>query len=538
MTVVFNLKADYGLSVSYEWNNKVTESFNGTDYCNGQWLHPITKINFSQAWFDQARYNEIVAFYSAVNGNQDIFLVDDPLDNSVTNRPLDNRGIITQGVVVNIGGQLQLCKQYKLGTHYINRPITRPELVQLFSSGGSPKPSFSVDIDTGIISSGAVDGDTWTGTFKIPMRFENDSLPIEIKGYDSINQITTYALPDLRLTEEKERFVNHTISLVPNYSHTFNLPTPINSSIETKTKTDIFISDSGYSSRDSLNSYRRVITFPEFFGTQKDVNYLIGLQRLCLGEYSNFNFVDNEANINSRFRIQNPISYTTLVDDNGDNLFNINSLSLLEDVNFIKSTYCYVWKIVRKDGEQRWFTNHDQVLNIQSNNVNPVASPVSTSANKTTELKTDSTELTSVFGVALTEADLISGKYNYADLQVSLYDWLNKVMISRLFTGNLGVHTIGYLSNKGKQYQFEATSLTDRLDSSRNVQTSSLCRHKFLSVGYGNCNLTPLGRNDPLYQFSSCNKTIGACQSYNNVKNFGGQPRLPGIDETVSRPED
>lgn len=536
MSVVFNLKADYGLSISYEWNNKINESFTGTDYCNAQWLHPIAKINFSQAWFDQPRYDEIVAFYASVNGNQDIFLVDDPLDNSVTNRPLDNRGLFTQGIVVNIGGQLQLCKQYKLGTHYVNRPITRPELVQLFSSGGSPKAGFSVDIDTGIIT-GAVEGDTWTGTFKIPVRFENDSLPIELKGYDAEEDITTYSLPDLRIVEEKERFVRIDLSIVPSYLHNFSLPLPINSSIETKTKTDIFVAESGYSIRDSLNSYRKIIGFPEFYGDQRDVNYLIGLQRLCLGEYSNFQFADTNLGINSIFRIQNPISYTTLVDDGDNKLFNINSLSLLEDVNFTKSTYCYVWKIIRRDAVEKWFTNHDQVLSIASNNVSPLASPVSTSSNKTTELKTDSTELTSVFDIAITEADLLDNKYNYAQLEVSLYDWLTQTMITRLFTGNLGGVTTGYLTNKAKQYQFEAVSLVDRLDSSRTIQTSSLCRHKFLSIGYGNCNLTPLGRNDPLYQFSSCNKTIGACQSYNNLKNFGGQPRLPGIDETVSRPE-
>jgi len=541
MAQIFYTQADYGLNVTYEWNNKINESFVGIDYCNAQWLHPITKINFSQAWFDQNRYDYIVNFYYLVNGNQDIFLVEDPLDNSVTHLPLDNKGLITQGIVVEIDGELQLCKQYKLGAYYINRPITRPSTIQLYDSLGNIKTGFGVDIETGIVTTGGEAGDIWTGTFKIPMRFENDTLPIELQGYDELDNIPTYSLPDLRMVEEKEGLVRSSLSIIPNYSHYFQIPTQIGTQYETKTKTDIYIAESGYSDRDSLNTYRLNVSFPTFNVTQTEANYLVGLQRLLLGDYGSFKYLDNEAEIDNRFRLANPISFTTLVDDSDVKLFNVNQLTFIQDDTYLKSGYCHVWRIIRKDNVEQWFTNHDEILEItigpDTYTASPIASPTATSASKSIDIKTDSTEITSVFGVQVTEADLIDQKYNYAELQVSLYDWVNQTMVSRLFTGNLGGYTVGYLANKAKQYQFEAVSMVEKFESSRNVQTSSQCRHKFLSIGYGNCNLTPLGRQDPLYMFSSCNKTIGACQSYGNVVNFGGQPRLPGIDETVSRPE-
>ena len=542
MTQIFLTKAEYGLNVTYEWGNKIAESFTGVDYCNAQWLHPITKINFNQAWFDQARYDYIVNFYYLVNGNQDIFLVEDPLDNAVTRTPLNNKGLITQGIVIQVGSDLQLFKQYKIGGNYINRPITRPHSVRLFNSSGVEKTGFVIDPDTGIIVSGGNDGDTWTGNFRLPMRFENDSLPMELQAYDELDNIATYSLPDLRMTEEKEGLVKVTQNLLPSYEHYFQLPIPIGTQYDTKTKTDIYSSESGYSARDSLNTYRMNVSMPEItLLTQTDVNYLVGLQRLLLGDYGNFKYLDSDASIDNRFRLLNPLSFTTVVDELGDRLFNVSQINFVQDDTFTKSTYCYVWRIIRKDNEQLWFTNHDQVLGITLNSIDylvyPQESPTATSASKTIDIKTDSTEITSIFGVQVTEADLLDQKYNYAELQVMLFDWATSAIISRLFTGSLGGHTVGYLPYKAKQYQFEAVSLVEKLESSRNVQTSSQCRHKFLSIGYGNCNLTPLGREDPLYMFSSCNKTIGACQSYGNIVNFGGQPRLPGVDETVSRPE-
>lgn len=538
MPEIFYLQADYGLSITYEWNNKITESFIGVDYCNAQWAHPIAKINFSQAWFDQNRYDYIVYFYFIVKGNQDIFLVEDPIDHEVTHLPLNNKEIITRGVVREIDGELQLCKRYRLGNNFIDRPITRPNTVFLYDSNGVLKTGYVVNPDTGKITTGGNLTDTWEGNFYIPMRFENDVLPVEIQGYDKDSDIITYSLPDLRLTEEKENLTKIPLSLAKNYDHYLQIETQIGTQFETKTKTDIYVAESGYSDRDSLNSSRINVSFPSFNADQVEINYLIGLQRLLLGDSGNFKYLDINADIDSRFRLLNPISFTTLVNTDEVNLCSVNQLNFIEDNIFTKSTFCHIWRIRRKDLIENWFTNHDQIIQIDSvNKASPVVSPVATASSKTIDVKVDSTELTSVFGIQITEADLLDQKYNYAELEVSLYDWTLGEFVSRLFTGNLGSYTVGYLANKAKQFQFEAVSLVEKLESSKNVQTSSQCRHKFLSIGYGNCNLTPLGRDDPLYQFSVCNKTIGACQSYGNIANYGGQPRLPGIDEIVSNPE-
>ena len=34
-----------------------------------------------------------------------------------------------------------------------------------------------------------------------------------------------------------------------------------------------------------------------------------------------------------------------------------------------------------------------------------------------------------------------------------------------------------------------------------------------------------------------CNKTVEACKNFNNIANYGGFPRLPGIDNLVSGAE-
>ncbi|HET8688174.1 MAG TPA: DUF2163 domain-containing protein, partial [Methanosarcina sp.] len=224
----------------------------------------------------------------------------------------------------------------------------------------------------------------------------------------------------------------------------------------------------------------------------------------------------------------------------------------------------------------------------------------------------DSTELTGVF-IQVTEADLLAGKYDNADLTIYLYDWKDSEIVSTQFRGNVGSYSIGYVPNAtdnftsafGKQYQLEALSISQKLDVNISTQTSSECRHKFLSQGYGRCNKVPdssvrttseitdnsegnvvivgfgtdnwVGYKFGTLKFTSgilegteiyisdasglqitllyppplrpsigdtveltrhCPKTLDACRDYNNLANYGGFPKLPGVDLTITGVDD
>jgi uncharacterized phage protein (TIGR02218 family)/uncharacterized protein (TIGR02217 family) len=493
-TEVLTLIEEYGMSVTYEYKNNIKETLVGGDYINAQWTYPIAKIGFQVAWFLQNDFEYVKGFFNHVLGSANTFLFIDSVDCYATRIAYNTGlGIITQGVVIEKDGIYQLAKRYTLqtgsGNYSIDRPITRPmeNGITLYNNSGVVV-SVGVDWDKGLLSSGGVA--TWEGSFYLPVRFENDLFPTKFLVKNIAENKHIYSIPDLKLIEIKENDTEYPVNVNVSYNHYWQIPLPIGFDINRKSKTDIFTSESGYEINDDLNTIKTEIILPSQLLYKNQKEYVIGLWRVCLGTFAHIFVRDLDCLIDDEFHFSDTISIDTVsnLQNSGFQLFNLNNVIFREDNNPIKTPYCYCWVIERKDGIKKGFTNHDKKLTINTIVHSPQGSFQATSPTRTSELNADSTELSSVFTIEVTEEDLITDKYLDAKLIVFLYDWFSDVIVSQLYQGNINGYAIGYLPTKAKDYQLDILSLSEKLNKSQTMQTSSSCRAKFLSQGIGNCN--------------------------------------------------
>lgn len=634
MPEILDLTPEYGLNVTYEFKNDVHETFMGRDYINARWCYPVAKYNFQVAFFAQSVYEYIKDFFLFVEGGENTFLFRDPCNDYCTSPGTEQMGLQIQGTFVDRGdGTFQLCKQWKLGDYYYVKPIHFPENITIFQSDFITPVTGAVIGNNGVVTGvNATMG--WIGTFYTLVRFENDSVPQELLSFNQSSGETLYQIPDLRLIEIKAYFDIPTINLTPNYTHIFQLSFPINSQINLMGKTDIFISDSGHEARDALDTYKRDINFSYTKINFHEQQYLLGLWLITLGGWGTFQIADLDLDFGYNVRFAETISFSSIVQPINttavsfgleDILFKADNIVLKEEVpNSTKSNYCQIWKVTRQDGTEQGFTNHDRLITYNTLDYPSVFGFSGTSSQRTAELSTDSTEMTGVFGsddyttpdfypLFIMEEDLILGKYDNASVVVEVYDWLSNTVISTQFRGTIGGYTVGYIADKAKQYQIEVQSIIEKLDVNVSAETSSECRHKFLSQGYGRCNLAPTPDNttninlpqikgtisavnstseilvsspatdnwegfkygtvrfltgklagtevyiintsspnaivflyalpitpavgDEVRLTKPCNKSTEACNNFGNIANYGGFPRLPGIDNLVSGAE-
>jgi uncharacterized phage protein (TIGR02218 family) len=497
-TKVLDLTEDYGMTVNYEYKNSLKETLIGGDYINAQWIYPIAKLDFKVAWFFQAEFEYLRTFFNEVKGSAEKFLFIDSVDFYATKLPYDTGlGIKTQGVVIQKDGIYQLAKRYSLTDNtnqvfYIDRPITRPKqgAIAVYDNSGNLSTVADVDWDTGRFIAGGVTSATWEGIFYIPVRFENDLFPTKFMVKNLTEDTLLYNIPNLKLIEVKENDIEYLKAIDVAYNHYWSIPLPVDFGIDRKSKTDIFTAESGYEINDDLNTIKTEVIIPPQLLNFEGKEYAIGIWRLCLGNFAHIFLQDLDTLIDDKFHFIDTLSFETVsYQDNGNiQLFNLNNLAFREDNNSSKTPYCFCWLITRKDGIKKGFTNHDRQFLIETISYTPDGSFNATSPTKTSELNADTLELTSVFTLNITERELISDKYLNAELSVFLYDWFSNLVISSLYKGTINGYAIGYLPNKAKDYQLDVVSISEMLNKSQNVQTSSSCRAKFLSQGLGKCN--------------------------------------------------
>jgi uncharacterized phage protein (TIGR02218 family) len=625
MPEILTITPEYGCTSTYEFQNDIHESKMGADYINARWVQPIAKINFNQAFFNQSVYEYLKDFFLFVEGGEDFFLFTDPNNFycDKLNSPQQSFNLEVAGVVYSLGdGNYQLCKRWSIGDNEFIKVIKFPKqgTITVYNGDYTAILTPSLDYNTGIATGGGLTAvSKWAGEYYTPVRFENDSVPIELIANDIANDELFYQVPDLRLIEVKfnTAFAG---SITSDNNHLFSLSFPINTQVLLKSKTDIYTSDSGYESRDSMDTYIKELQFNYSKANYFEKEYLLGLWLVTLGGYGQFSLQDTDLELNEQYRFTNTISFTTIVQPVNFNLaeptwgwedvlFTVDGITLKEQIVLaVKSTYCQGWVITTKDNVTQGFTNHDRSITINGTICSPDLGFSSTSAQRAAELGTTSTELQSVFA-QITEIDLLTGIYDNAELVVYIYDWSESSIVTTHFRGSLGAYSIGYLPGRAKQYQIEVQSISEKLNVSVVAQTSSECRHRFLSQGYGRCNKagTPNNTSDAnavqitasvgsvidlktlvisspatnnwigfqygtltfltgllkdtsvniietasdtvvlLYELPllptvgdqvlltrSCNKSLAACEGYDNVSNYGGFPSLPGIDNLIS----
>lgn len=121
---------------------------------------------------------------------------------------------------------------------------------------------------------------------------------------------------------------------------------------------------------------------------------------------------------------------------------------------------CRCWAITRKDGLVLGFTDHDLVLNFEGLDFLPNAGMTARALEQTTGLSVDNTEAIGVLSAqAVTEADILAGRYDGAEVKSWLVNWNDVEQRLLQFRG-----TLGEIQRSGGAFQAELRGLTEALN--------------------------------------------------------------------------
>lgn len=259
------------------------------------------------------------------------------------------------------------------------------------------------------------------------------------------------------------------------------------------------------------------------------------------------------------------------------------------------TTLATCWRLTRQDGAELGFTDLDRTLVIDTLEYNSIAGFTPTTVESKSNMSVDNLDLEGqTFPSKITEADLLAGMYDYAEIEIFLVNYEDlsqgKLVVKR---GRLGEVTLN-----AQMFHAEVRGLTQHLSqtigevyspSCRAVLGGSRCKVNLASVtvtttvsevvsnqtfkanaltqaaGWftgGEVEWTS-GNNDgrrmEVKEFSSkqvvlalpmgksiqvgdgfkiiagCDKTHETCQAkFNNILNFRGEPYVPGVDALLT----
>ena len=163
-----------------EFNTSVYPLSSGFEERNQNWQYALYKWDIGYDIRTVEEYQEVVAFFLARRGRARGFRFKDWSDYIAEDEPL-----------VTVDSVTYLAKSYGTTNPY-TRLIQKPVSGMITLSG-----SGSVDANTGIVT-GASGGDTWSGEFDIPVRFDTDELVMTIDTVE-IGAIPNIPVREIRL---------------------------------------------------------------------------------------------------------------------------------------------------------------------------------------------------------------------------------------------------------------------------------------------------------------------------------------------------
>lgn len=153
---------------------------------------------------------------------------------------------------------------------------------------------------------------------------------------------------------------------------------------------------------------------------------------------------------------------------------------LQNHLNTRETTLAWCWKITRTDGEVLGFTNHDRQLSFDGTDYEASTGMLGTEIESSLGLSVDNMDVEgAVDSVAITEADLIAGKFDDASIDLYLVNWADVSQRMLMKTGNLGQIKRGKVS-----FQAEVRGLAARLQQRRGRLYQYACDAK---VGDSRC---------------------------------------------------
>ncbi len=254
------------------------------------------------------------------------------------------------------------------------------------------------------------------------------------------------------------------------------------------------------------------------------------------------------------------------------------------------TTSCYAWRLERSDGVTIGFVSHDRDLVIDNLRYRAAPGMVPSTIALSDSLEMDSVDIAGVMtSAAIAESDLVAGRWNGAQLHISLVNWENpEDEPLHLISGEFGE-----ITRSGDAFRVEMLGGTSFLDEAIAPLTSPTCRarlgdrqckvslaaqqveitvtqiegsqlkfanlhNKAADYIYGelrwlsgnNCGLSfaiisgdgdriqladqpsqPVSVGDRALLIAGCDKNFATCRDrFRNSINFRGEPYLPGND--------
>jgi uncharacterized protein (TIGR02217 family) len=173
-----------------EFKTMIAAVSSGAEQRNSLWTFPLGKWDIGAGLREIKNAEATVAFHRNQFGRAYGFRMKDPLDSAC---------LITAGVVVGLTGTtFQLYKNYTIGAVTVSRKIAKPLAsgLVLKNSGTTLTltTDYALDTTTGIVTtatSKTAANLTWSGSFDVPVRFDDDWLQLGLDpggliNYDSI----------------------------------------------------------------------------------------------------------------------------------------------------------------------------------------------------------------------------------------------------------------------------------------------------------------------------------------------------------------
>ena len=144
------------------------------------------------------------------------------------------------------------------------------------------------------------------------------------------------------------------------------------------------------------------------------------------------------------------------------------------------TTVCRAWRVVRRDGVAFGFTDHDRELRFEELSFKADSGLTAGTLQQTTGLSVDNTEALGVLSdAAITEADIVAGRFDGAEVTAWLVNWADPSARKMLFHG-----TIGEITNGTGAFRAELRGLTEMLNQPQGRTYHSSCS---AVLGDGSC---------------------------------------------------
>lgn len=124
------------------------------------------------------------------------------------------------------------------------------------------------------------------------------------------------------------------------------------------------------------------------------------------------------------------------------------------------TTVCRAWTVTRRDGRVLGFTDHDRDLQVRGVNCRADTGMTARALQQTTGLSVDNSEAVGALSAAaITEADILAGRFDGAEVRAFLVNWADPQEHIEQFRGSLGE-----IERSGGSFRAELRGLTEILN--------------------------------------------------------------------------